>query len=169
MANRLLLDLFCCPLWSAHLRFWLKKTINQQMQVLTTWCHYTDKCKLNTSHSCGARRPMVLIWWGRTVYTFPITTYGEFSKGSTSVNTVCSTSSQWNKQNPQILAGTSYFMRWRARLLSHATSEFFCLAVNPVVSEPASSRDCNSNVPLRLWRMIWEFGAGKPRWSSSLR
>lgn len=95
---------------------------------------------------------MVLIWWGRTVYTFPITTYGEFSKGSTSVNTVCSTSSQWNKQNPPFLAGTGYFMRWRARLLSHATSEFFCLAVNPVVSEPALSRDCNSNVPLRLWR-----------------
>lgn len=43
-------------------------------------------------------------------------------------------------------------------LRSHATSEFFCLAVNPVVSQAAPSRDGNSNVPspsmlddLRVW------------------
>ncbi len=109
------LTFWICFLSSVECAFKTKDFSRQQMRDLTvvTWCHYMKRCKLNTSYSCGARRLMALMRWGRTVYTFPVTTYIWWTKLYISQH--CLHHFLTAKQaNPLIPAGTSYFMRWRA-------------------------------------------------------
>lgn len=130
------------------------------MRVLTvvTWCHYMRRCKLNTSYSCGAIRLMALMRWGRTVCTFPVTTYIWWTKLYISQH--CLHYFLAVKQaNPLIPAGTSY-LRWQA-VCSHDHLWIFlsgCLirsSQSPLWVGPATRMFLS-----HLWWMVWELGRG---------